>query len=36
VNVQPLLSHFFPIERFAEALDLAFSGEVLKVQIQPR
>jgi 2-desacetyl-2-hydroxyethyl bacteriochlorophyllide A dehydrogenase len=36
VKVQPLVSRLFPIERFAEALDLAFSGEALKVQIQPR
>jgi D-arabinitol dehydrogenase (NADP+) len=35
VEVRPLLSQRFPIEQFAEALELAFSGEVLKVQIQP-
>jgi threonine dehydrogenase-like Zn-dependent dehydrogenase len=36
VDVKPLLSNRLPIERFAEALGLAGSGEVLKVQIQPR
>ena len=35
VNVQPLLSDRFPIERFPEALALAGSGEAFKVQIQP-
>jgi 2-desacetyl-2-hydroxyethyl bacteriochlorophyllide A dehydrogenase len=35
VDVKPLLSNRFPIERFPEALDLAGSGEALKVQIQP-
>ena len=36
VDVKPLLSERFPIDRFAEALGLAGSGEALKVQIQPR
>ena len=36
VDVRPLLSRTFPIEGFAEALALAGSGDVLKVQIQPR
>jgi D-arabinitol dehydrogenase (NADP+) len=36
VNVAPLLSDRFPIERFPEALELAGSGEALKVQIQPQ
>jgi D-arabinitol dehydrogenase (NADP+) len=36
VNVQPLLSERLPIERFPEALQLAGSGEALKVQIQPQ
>jgi 2-desacetyl-2-hydroxyethyl bacteriochlorophyllide A dehydrogenase len=35
VEVEPLLTRRFPIEQFAEALELAFSGEALKVQIQP-
>jgi threonine dehydrogenase-like Zn-dependent dehydrogenase len=35
VDVKPLLSDRFPIERFPEALALAGSGEALKVQIQP-
>jgi 2-desacetyl-2-hydroxyethyl bacteriochlorophyllide A dehydrogenase len=35
VDVKPLLSNRFPIERFPEALELAGSGEALKVQIQP-
>jgi 2-desacetyl-2-hydroxyethyl bacteriochlorophyllide A dehydrogenase len=35
VDVRPLLSDRFPIERFPEALALAGSGEALKVQIQP-
>ncbi len=35
VDVKPLLSDRLPIERFAEALDLASSGEAFKVQIQP-
>lgn len=34
VDVQPLISHRLPIEQFAAALDLAGSGEALKVQIQ--
>jgi 2-desacetyl-2-hydroxyethyl bacteriochlorophyllide A dehydrogenase len=36
VEVEPLLSDRFPIEGFPEALDLARSGEALKVQIQPQ
>lgn len=36
VDVKPLLSDRFPIERFPEALELAGSGEALKVQIQPQ
>ena len=36
VDVKPLLSKRLPIDRFAEALGLAGSGEALKVQIQPR
>jgi D-arabinitol dehydrogenase (NADP+) len=36
VDVLPLLSERFPIERFPEALELAASGEALKVQIQPQ
>ena len=36
VDVKPLLSERLPIDRFAEALGLAGSGEALKVQIQPR
>ena len=36
IDVQPLLSDRFPIERFPEALALAGSGEAFKVQIQPR
>jgi D-arabinitol dehydrogenase (NADP+) len=35
VDVKPLLSDRFPIERFPEALELAASGEAFKVQIQP-
>jgi D-arabinitol dehydrogenase (NADP+) len=35
VEVEPLLSERFAIEQFEEALELAFSGDVLKVQIQP-
>jgi D-arabinitol dehydrogenase (NADP+) len=35
VDVRPLLSERFPIERFPEALELAASGDALKVQIQP-
>ena len=35
LEVEPLLSHRFAIEQFEEALELAFSGEALKVQIQP-
>jgi D-arabinitol dehydrogenase (NADP+) len=35
VDVAPLLSHRFPIERFGEALRLAGSGDALKVQIHP-
>jgi 2-desacetyl-2-hydroxyethyl bacteriochlorophyllide A dehydrogenase len=35
VDVKPLLSDRFPIERFPEALELAGSGEAFKVQIQP-
>jgi D-arabinitol dehydrogenase (NADP+) len=35
VDVAPLLSHRMPIERFAEALSVAASGDALKVQIQP-
>jgi hypothetical protein len=34
--VKPLLSDRFPIERFPEALELAGSGEALKVQIHPQ
>jgi len=36
VDVKPLLSDRFPIERFPEALELAGSGEAFKVQIQPQ
>jgi threonine dehydrogenase-like Zn-dependent dehydrogenase len=36
VDVRPLLSDRFPIERFPEAFELAGSGEAFKVQIQPR
>ena len=36
VDVKPLLSDRFPIERFAEALQLSGSGEAFKVQIQPQ
>jgi 2-desacetyl-2-hydroxyethyl bacteriochlorophyllide A dehydrogenase len=36
IDVKPLLSERFPIERFPEALALAGSGDALKVQIQPR
>jgi 2-desacetyl-2-hydroxyethyl bacteriochlorophyllide A dehydrogenase len=35
VDVLPLLSERFPIERFPEALALAASGDAFKVQIQP-
>jgi 2-desacetyl-2-hydroxyethyl bacteriochlorophyllide A dehydrogenase len=35
VDVKPLLSERFPIERFPEAFELAGSGEAFKVQIQP-
>lgn len=35
VDVKPLLSHRMPIASFAEALQLAASGDVFKVQIQP-
>ena len=35
VDVKPLLSDRFPIERFPEALELAGSGDAFKVQIQP-
>jgi D-arabinitol dehydrogenase (NADP+) len=34
VSVAPLLSHRLPIDRFAEALTIASSGNALKVQIQ--
>ena len=36
VDVRPLLSDRFPIERFPEALALAASGDAFKVQIQPQ
>jgi len=36
IDVRPLLTDRFPIERFPEALELAGSGEALKVQIQPQ
>src|SRR5262249_18411916 len=36
VDVTRLLSERFPIERFPEALELAASGDALKVQIQPQ
>jgi D-arabinitol dehydrogenase (NADP+) len=36
VDVKPLLSDRFPIERFPEALELAGTGEAFKVQIQPQ
>jgi 2-desacetyl-2-hydroxyethyl bacteriochlorophyllide A dehydrogenase len=36
IDVQPLLSNRFPIERFPEALALAGSGDAFKVQIQPQ
>jgi D-arabinitol dehydrogenase (NADP+) len=36
IDVQPLLSDRFPIERFAEALALAGSGDAFKVQIRPQ
>ena len=36
VDVRPLLSDRFPIERFPEALALAGSGKAFKVQIQPQ
>lgn len=36
VDVKPLLSDRFPIERFPEALALAGSGDAFKVQIQPQ
>jgi threonine dehydrogenase-like Zn-dependent dehydrogenase len=35
IDVQPLLSDRFPIERFPEALALAGSGDAFKVQIHP-
>ena len=35
VDVEPLVSHHFPIEGFAEALALAGSGQAMKVQIGP-
>jgi 2-desacetyl-2-hydroxyethyl bacteriochlorophyllide A dehydrogenase len=35
VQVDPLLSDRLPIDRFAEALQLAAAGEAMKVQIQP-
>jgi D-arabinitol dehydrogenase (NADP+) len=35
VRVEPLLSHRLPIERLADALSLAASGDACKVQIQP-
>jgi threonine dehydrogenase-like Zn-dependent dehydrogenase len=35
VAVEPLVSHHFPIEGFAEALALAGSGDAMKVQIGP-
>jgi threonine dehydrogenase-like Zn-dependent dehydrogenase len=35
VQVEPLVSHHFPIEGFAEALALAGSGDAMKVQIDP-
>jgi 2-desacetyl-2-hydroxyethyl bacteriochlorophyllide A dehydrogenase len=35
IDVKPLLSHRFPIERFPEALQLAGSGDAFKVQIHP-
>lgn len=35
VKVEPLLSRGFPVEQFEAALDFAFSGEALKVQIRP-
>jgi threonine dehydrogenase-like Zn-dependent dehydrogenase len=35
IDVRPLLSDRFPIERFPEALALAGSGDAFKVQIQP-
>jgi threonine dehydrogenase-like Zn-dependent dehydrogenase len=36
IDVAPLLSTRLPIERFPEALKLAGSGDMLKVQIQPQ
>ena len=36
VDVKPLLSDRFPIERFPEALELAGSGDAFKVQIHPK
>jgi D-arabinitol dehydrogenase (NADP+) len=36
VDVKPLLSDRFPIERFPEALELARSGDAFKVEIQPQ
>jgi D-arabinitol dehydrogenase (NADP+) len=36
VDVRPLISDRFPIERFPEALELAGSGDAFKVQIQPQ
>jgi D-arabinitol dehydrogenase (NADP+) len=35
VDVTPLVSNRFPIDGFAEALELAGSGQAFKVQIQP-
>ena len=35
IDVEPLLSNRFPIERFPEALALAASGDAFKVQIHP-
>jgi len=35
VDVEPLVSHRYPIEGFAEALALAGSGRAMKVQIGP-
>jgi len=34
-DVQPLLSHQLPLDRFPDALKLAGGGDALKVQIQP-
>jgi D-arabinitol dehydrogenase (NADP+) len=36
VDVAPLLSDRLPIDRFPDALELAASGDALKVQIQPQ